>query len=153
MALARIDADIQQAGKNLEAQKERDALKDAATEAEIKRQRAQADNNNEIEQARQAVRLEALAKETEATVAQLKAAEAGFSEALLALGNQDTLVKVADALSVQNFMGGKDFVDVIGKVFAGTPMEKLSKIMQERAAGEPQNGGGRQAMPSQDARR
>ncbi len=148
MALAQIDADIKQAGKNLESQKERDALKDAATQAEIGRQRAAADNNNAIEEARQAIRLEGLAKETEATVAKLKAAEAGFSEALLALGNQDTLVKVAEAMSVQQFFGGKDLVEVITKVFAGTPMENLVKRMQEKAAVAPNNGDGQQARPS-----
>jgi len=151
MALARIDADIQQASKNLEAQKEQDALKDAATQAEIGRQRAAADNNNAIEEARQALRLNAMVKETEATVAKLNAAQAGFSEALLALGNQDTMVKVAEAMSVQKFMGGKDLVDVVTKVFAGTPMEGLVKAMQEKAV--PNNGGGHTARPSQEARR
>ena len=151
MALARIDAEIQQAGKNMESQKERDALKDASVQAEIGRQRATADNNNAIEQARQAIVLESLAKETEATVAKLNAAQEGFSEALLALGNQDTLVKVAEAMSVQQFFGGKNLVEVITKVFAGTPLETLAKVMQEKAAAAP-NGGGNKSHPSQEAR-
>jgi major vault protein len=137
--LAKIDSQIEQTAKSLEHQKEQDAVKAAAVEAEIKRQRAQADNNIEIEQARMALRLEELAKQTAATVDQLKAVEPGFSEALLALGNQETLQKVAEAMSVQNFLGGKDLAEVIQKVFAGTPLEGLVKKVQERAQG---NGGG-----------
>lgn len=148
MALAKIDADIKQAEMNMEYQKERDALKDAAVQAEIGRQRAQADNNNAIAKDKEAIRLEGLAKETAATVAKLQAAEAGFSEALLALGNQETMIKVAEAMSVQQFVGGKDLVEVITKVFAGTPMEGLVKTMQEKAAAHNNNGGG-VARPSQ----
>ena len=37
-------------------------------------------------------------------------------------GNQETLAKVAEAMSVQTFVGGKTLVDVIDKVFAGTPL-------------------------------
>jgi hypothetical protein len=33
------------------------------------------------------------------------------------------LAKVAEAMSVQSFVGGKTLTDVIDKVFAGTPLQ------------------------------
>ena len=44
------------------------------------------------------------------------------SEALLALSNRETLTKVAEAMSVQNLIGGKNVVDVLGQVFKDTPL-------------------------------
>jgi hypothetical protein len=66
-----------------------------------------------------------LAAEVDATVKRFGAAQGGFSEALLALSNRDTLAKIAEAMSVQSFVGGKTLVDVIGKVFTGTPLERM----------------------------
>ncbi len=34
-------------------------------------------------------------------------------------------MKVAEALSVQNFVGGKNFTEVVQKVFVGTPLQRL----------------------------
>jgi hypothetical protein len=80
--------------------------------------------------------------ETEAMVARFTAAQPGFSEALLALSHEETVVKVAEALSVQNFLGGKNFTEVVQKVFAGTPLGPL----MERLTPPPKDGGdGRRA--------
>jgi hypothetical protein len=61
------------------------------------------------------------------------AAQAGFSEALLALSNQEVLAKVAEAMSVQAFVGGKTLTDVIDKVFAGSPLAGLMERVKGRA--------------------
>ncbi len=66
-----------------------------------------------------------MAKEAKARIDQLKAVDSGFSEALLALNNQETLARVAEAMSVQQFVGGKDLVEVMQKAFAGTPLAGL----------------------------
>lgn len=134
VAMAKIKAAIERSEQELEQQKHTDAVDAARTEAEIAREQARADSALEIFKAKEAVRLESLAKEALATVQQLQAVQPGFSEALLALGNQETLVKVAEAMSVQQFIGGKDLPEVVQKVFAGTPLEKLSELMMERAA-------------------
>jgi len=63
--------------------------------------------------------------QTVATVQRFEAAQKGFAEALIALGNQDTLVKVAQAVSVQNIIGGKNVVETVEKMFAGTPFGKM----------------------------
>jgi len=75
-----------------------------------------------------------LKEQTAANVERLKAVEAGFSESLLALGNQDTLVKVAEAMSIQQILGGKDLPEVVQNVFAGTPLEKVMDAVLENTA-------------------
>ena len=51
--------------------------------------------------------------------------EAAFTE-------DDTLAKVAEAMSVQSFVGGKTLVDVVGKVFTGTPLAGVLDRIAER---------------------
>jgi major vault protein len=140
VALAAIKSQIETTAQKLEQQAAVDAITDSQSASENARVKAKADNSLAIYQDKETVRLEALAKETQATVEQLKAVGPGFSEALLALGNQETLQKVAEAMSVQNFVGGKDLVTVLQKVFSGTPLEKLSEVMVEKAA-KAANGG------------
>jgi major vault protein len=142
--LARFRSAAERSEKELEQVKQNNAVESERTAAEIDRLRAKANNDLEITKAKETVRLDGLAKETEATVKQLTAAAPGFTEALLALGNQDTLVKVAEAMSVQRFVGGKDLPEVIQKVFAGTPLEKIATTMLERSAPAPKlpNGNG-----------
>jgi hypothetical protein len=60
------------------------------------------------------------------------AAQGGFSEALLALSNHELLAKVAEAMSVQAFVGGKTLTDVIDKVFAGTPLAGVMERVKAR---------------------
>ena len=59
----------------------------------------------------------------------------GGCAALLALSSRETLAKVAEAMSVQAFVGGKTVVDVIDKVFAGTPLAGLLDKVKHRSAG------------------
>lgn len=141
VGLATIAANIERAAQEYEQSKAREAIKDVANTSQIARERAQADNNLEIQRLRDDLRINMLAKETQATVDQLKAVEAGFSEALLALGNQETLARVAEALSVQSFIGGKNAVEVIQKVFAGTDLEKLMTTVQTKALPNVTKGG------------
>jgi major vault protein len=102
--------------------------------AGLDRERESASVHGDIARAEQTLRLEALRAEAETVVKRFEAAQAGFSEALLALGNQDVLVKVADAMSVQSFVGGKTLTDVVDKVFAGTPLESVMQRVKAKAA-------------------
>ena len=83
------------------------------------------------------MRLEALRAEAETAIQRFGAAQSGFSEALLALSNHEVLVKVAEAMSVQSFVGGKTLTDVMDKIFAGTPLEGVLAKVKEKT----QNGG------------
>ncbi|KOR28259.1 hypothetical protein TI03_05110 [Achromatium sp. WMS1] len=66
-------------------------------------------------------------------VQRFQAAQSGFSEALLALNNHETLVKVAEAMSVQNFIGGRTLTDVLDKIFADTPLQSLVETVKTKA--------------------
>jgi major vault protein len=100
----------------------KNAVTDTEHAANLAREKSTAALEGEIATAKQQLILSALRAEVDAAVARFGAAQGGFSEALLALSNQETLAKVAEAMSVQSFVGGKTLVDVIDKVFAGTPL-------------------------------
>lgn len=138
--LARVAAEIARADKKSELQNANDAIAKLATTAQVERETILSTNRLETLRANESVRLKSLEAETKARVEQLKAVDEGFSEALLALGNQDTLARVAEAMSVQSFVGGKDLVEVIQKAFAGTPLEALMKKVQD---GTVNNGNGK----------
>jgi major vault protein len=134
VVLASLSAD----GQSEEERKKALQLKSEADGVEhragLDRERESANVHGDIARAEQTLRLEALRAEAETVVKRFEAAQAGFSEALLALGNQDVLVKVADAMSVQSFVGGKTLTDVVDKVFAGTPLESVMQRVKSKAA-------------------
>ena len=76
--------------------------------------------------------MSAIQAELDSAVARFGAVQGGFSEALLALSNHEVLAKVAEAMSVQSFVGGKTLTDVIDTVFAGTPLSGLMDKVKAR---------------------
>lgn len=99
----------------------------AQSDAKLDEQRKAAEQRLKLAEAEQAQRLAALKAETDATVARLAVAKDGFSEALLALSNNETLQKVAQAWSIQRIIGGENVSEAINKAFAGTPVEGMIK--------------------------
>lgn len=122
VAMAQLAAELEQAAAQQQATLATNAVTDTEHAAQLARTRSAAALDTEIQAARQALVLAALRAEVDAAVARFGAAQGGFSEALLALSNHDVLAKVAEAMSVQAFVGGKTLTDVIDKVFAGTPL-------------------------------
>jgi hypothetical protein len=113
---------------------------DADHAAELARRRAAAALEAETRAAQQELALAALRAEVDAAVARFGAAQGGFSEALLALSNHEVLAKVAEAMSVQSFIGGKTLADVIDRVFVGTPLSGLMERVKARTLGAGGNG-------------
>lgn len=134
LAVDKINSKIEEEKRNLEQQAARDAVAGAQNDANLSRRVSAAKVDQNISAAQQDQEVAFLQEETKAAVERLQAVEGGFSEALLALGNQDTLVKVAEAMSVQNFMGGKDLPEVVARIFEGTPFESAIGMVLERAA-------------------
>ena len=132
-ALAELEGEVRRATAQIEVSRARNANADFEHAAELARQRAAEQLELEAARAQQDLALATLAAEVEATVKRFAAAQGGFSEALLALSNRETLAKVAEAMSVQSFVGGKTLVDVIGKVFQGTPLAGLLDRVTERS--------------------
>lgn len=134
-AVAKIKAELEAAQKQKEANLAKEEVLNVASQGDLQRSKAKADQDAAIETQKQSLRLEGIKAETESMTRRCDSIQKGFSEALLTLGNQDTLVKVAQALSVQQFVGGKDVVDVIQKLFAGSGMDGLLKTVTDRVVG------------------
>ncbi|MBK9031219.1 MAG: hypothetical protein IPL61_07770 [Myxococcales bacterium] len=141
VALAQITGELEAAKARHATATATNAAVDVDHQAGLARQRAVDDAAVAAERARQALTLEALTAEVDAAVKRFGAAQGGFSEALLALSSREVLAKVAEAMSVQSFVGGKTMVDVIDRVFAGTPLAGLLDRVKDRVAtagnGEP----------------
>ncbi len=133
LALARLQSDLEVAGREKEAEKARQLIEDLKQSAALQRQSAASEQELTTSRARLQLVLDQLRGETEAVVQRFQSAQGGFSEALVTLGNQETLQKVAEALSVQNIIGGKNFVEVLGKLFGDSPLQGVFNRLTERS--------------------
>ena len=132
VALASVQAQLEQAEAEKTAAIAKNAVTDTDHTSKLAREKATRDLETATKAAHQQLVLQALEAEVAAAVQRFGAAQGGFSEALLALQNQETLAKVAEAMSVQSFIGGKTLTDVIDKVFAGTPLAGLMDRVKAR---------------------
>ncbi len=69
--------------------------------------------------------IELLRAEAETAVARFTAASGNFSEALISLGRDETLVKVAQAWGVQRVIEGESIGDTLNRLFHNTPLKSL----------------------------
>ena len=144
VALATVQAELDQAEAQQQAALARNAVADTEHAARLAREKSAAELDTQIQTAKQALVLAALEAEVKAAVARFGAAQGGFSEALLALSNREVLAKVAEAMSVQSFVGGKTLTDVIDKVFAGTPLAGMMERVKTKVA----NGNNGESRPT-----
>jgi major vault protein len=141
VTIATIASSIKEFEDKKTAVAAKNAVLDVEHGAQLQRDRATAAQQQEREAALQALRLQALQAEVDAVVRRFEAAQGGFSEALLAMSNQDMLARVAEAMSVQAFVGGKTLTDVVDKVFAGTPLQGVMDKVKSKALAPPKTGG------------
>lgn len=126
---ARMKALLEKEELELQLQKNKNTVKFEIAQSEANCQKLAFETELTALEQKQEIELNALKIETQSRVDQLKAVESGFSEALTSLGNKEALTKVAEAMSIQQFLGGKSVVDVVKKVFADSPLEgALAKI-------------------------
>ena len=96
-------------------------------EAELARTK---DKENRIQACRAAIeelRQTGVKADSEAVIAQFKAAEGGLIEALTALSRDDVAIKLAQATSVQTLVGGDSITEVMSKILGGS--ERLAPFM------------------------
>ena len=79
--------------------------------------------------------IELLRAEAETAVLRFQAASGNFSEALLALGRNETLVKVAEAWSVQRLVEGESLGDTLTRLFHNTPLKPLVDKLASASGG------------------
>jgi len=124
-ALARIGNALRESaerGKLVEAEQAIDGQKVAARLDRVKRER---DQELAFVAREQAQHIELLRAQAETAVQRFTAASGNFSEALLALGRHDTLVKVAEAWGVQRLVEGESLGDTLSRLFHNTPLKPL----------------------------
>jgi major vault protein len=137
-ALSELEGEVTRAVAQLDVARARNAAADVDHAAALARRRDADAAEHDARRATHELALAAQAADVDAAVRRFGAAQGGFSEALLALSSREVLTKVAEAMSVQSFVGGKTLVDVVGKVFAGTPLAGVLGKVTDRAGG---NGG------------
>lgn len=94
-------------------------------EAELHIEELRSTQTLELKKSEQALVLERLKAEAEATISKFKAVDGNFSSALLSLSQNETLTKVAEAWNIQRAIGGDSVSDALSKVFAGGPLAGL----------------------------
>jgi major vault protein len=151
-ALKQIDGEVQKYDKLVEKAKAEQDVNEVGFSATQDRQKREADLKHQIAATTAELERQMIAASTEAVVSRFGAAQQGFTEGLMALSSQETMVKVAESMSVQNFIGGKSFVDVVGKVFAGSPAEGFITKLTERIASVEKLAQGSNGGPSTERR-
>lgn len=101
---------------------EKQAVMDLAHASKLQRDKTEADQKRVVEAAIQQLKVQLIETEAAAVVKRFEAAQPGFAEALRALANDDVLVKVAQAWSIQRVIGGENVSDALKRVFEGTPV-------------------------------
>lgn len=134
VAVARLLADLQEHEKGQEVEKARQEKLAIEVDAELARDASRAAQRIEVATKEQVLRLEELRAETEAAVNRFAEVQGGLSEALLALSSNETLEKVARAMSAQTWIGGRTVTDVLGKVFKDTPFGSMIQAATDRVS-------------------
>jgi major vault protein len=94
------------------------ARKDATTKLDIEARKLEIENKKRE-----------LDAEAEALERQAKAISADLIAALQAFGDKDLIIKASHAVSPLTILGGESVVDVINKLFKGTPLAHLSNTL------------------------
>lgn len=125
LELAKLNAKATEFAKQATTLEAEMKLLDEKTTAENERRRKTAELDNQISKALLEIALTKSAAETKAVVERFQAASGTFAEALVAMGSQETMVKVAEAMGLQNYIGGPNLVTALKSVFEGTPIGTL----------------------------
>jgi len=93
--------------------------------ARIERVKREREQEQAFESVAQQKKIELLRAEAEVAVQRFTAASGNFSEALVTLGNHDTMVKVAQAWGVSRVIEGESLGDTLSRLFHNTPLKQL----------------------------
>lgn len=132
--LAKISSEIDRVKNTQLMQDEKEALNAITHNAELTRTENASKLQLEINRENQDTQIALLKEQTEATLKRFAAVQGGLSEALLSLSSQETLVKMAQAHSVQTILGGESVVDVLTQIFKGGALEGVMAKLQTKIA-------------------
>jgi major vault protein len=135
---ANLKSILEKSETDKEIEAAREAIKEVGHKADLERRKQQAAQDQAEKTAEVESEIQLRESQTTAVMERFKAAQPGFSEAILALSNAETLEKIAKAHSVQTLIGGESVVDVLQKVFKGTSLENgLEQVTKGLASGLP----------------
>lgn len=137
--LATIESQLTATLKQIELTQQTEAVTNIRNEQQVARNKLNEKSAIEKATAEAEIKLRILEAETKSAVDRLAASQNGMSEAIVALGRQDVLVKVAQAANIDAFLSGNSMEGAISRIFAGMPF--LAQIM-DQAKAEPKNQNG-----------
>lgn len=112
-----------------------EAVVDISARSELQRRKDEENQKIDIQREESRLRVEEENEMAAALVKKFEAIQPGLCEALLQLQSQETLTKVAQAMSAQQMLGGKNLVDVIGQLFKGSAAEPMLAQLFDRVKG------------------
>jgi major vault protein len=125
--------------KQLEVLKERQMANEAIEDLKADSSRARDAKDQEmalaINREQLEIEIERLKAETQSVVDRFSSSQKGFSDALMSLSNNETMVKVAQAWDIQRTIGGESMADLLGRLFTGTPFKAVLENMKVLANG------------------
>jgi len=137
--LRNIDAQLQKHQENAKAVEALEQSNDISHAAKLRREKEEAVQHLSFKESANNLDITMLKEQTDAVVKRFASAQGGFSEALLALSSNEVIAKVAESLSVQNIIGGKNFTEVVTKLFSGSSLEPIMQGITKRISA-PRNG-------------
>jgi major vault protein len=124
-ALARIANTLRETDERKKLLAAEQAIDDAKLGARLDRVKRERDQELTLFAREQAQQIELLRAQADTAVQRFAAVSGNFSEALLALGRNETLVKVAEAWGVQRVIEGESLGDTLSRLFHNTPLKPL----------------------------
>ena len=136
-ALARIASALRESDERRKLVEAEQAIDGFKLQARLDRVARERDQELAFFAREQAQQIELMRAQAEAAVQRFTAVSGNFSEALLALGRNETLVKVAEAWSVQRLVEGESLGDTLSRLFHNTPLKPLvdKLVLANGAAG------------------
>lgn len=134
LVLAKSASQVESLQAAQKAKLEDEKVKDIGHQADLNRTEITANAQLEINRMQQVMQVDLLREQTEAALKRFAAVQGGLSEALLALSSNETLVKMAQAHSVQTILGGESVVDVLTQIFSGSALEGVMSRLNDRIA-------------------
>jgi major vault protein len=145
LTLLKLGNELQKVEEERKVEQERSGLAEMQVTAELHREKLASDQTLALKAAEQAQRIELLKAEAEATVTKFKAVEGNFTNALMALSNNEVFVKAAEAWSFQKMVGGESISDALRNVFKDSNLAPLiNKIAGNGTPVEVKNSGSQQ---------
>jgi len=131
LALESVSADLEKKEETQKIFQKDEETANFRHEQNLARMKKDADQALAVDKEHAALELEKIQAQTQAVVDRFNAGSEGLSEALLAVQNQETMVKMAEALSAQTMLGGDSFVDVVKNIFGDNPI--MTQLLAEAA--------------------